>query len=115
MRPSYLLAASLAVAVVSTALLPSPAGAGTITKDPSKATHVIPCGDGSGKSARLWFTHTSEPTGEYLGNVHYRGAGESSWAADNPCTKWMLGGPQPLRGPPLRQRPVPPVQGVLRR
>jgi hypothetical protein len=59
-------------------LTPGAAGAAVTKKAP--ATHVVPCNDGSGKSARLW----------YYGREAYLARTAKSWAADNPCKSWMI-------------------------
>ncbi len=73
-RPSV---AALVVAPTLVALA-APAGA-AVPKTPAKYT--VPCNDGSGKSAQVWY-HSQTPANPYLSEI-------IKFAAKNPCREWL--------------------------
>ena len=70
------------VATIASALVPSAAFA-KVTKSPRMATHVLPCNDGSGKTAYVWYNGWND-------SEAHPEASWKSWAVKNPCGKWLI-------------------------
>ena len=70
------------VASLATGLVPSAAFA-KVTKSLKTATHVLPCNDGSGKTAYVWYNGWNDA------DAHPE-ATWKTWAVKNPCQRWLI-------------------------